>query len=132
MDHRVGASKLLGTTFVKNSLDEVIFKCGRTEYSKLDMVDSLGCGNFAAAKKLSKALERIGVQSITQLVRLGPLPLARMKGVGPATLYVAMCILDAHGGHVERWWGWDDGNGVKFSALKHRELQKAKREGVHE
>jgi len=70
------------------------------------MIDVLDCGNFAAAKRLQKVLKRLKITKTRELFKTDPLSLYRAKGVGDATVYVAMCILHAGGFDVLEWWGW--------------------------
>jgi len=60
---------------------------------------------------------------------MDPFSLVRVKGIGQACLFVAMCILDASEYSVEDWWGWkqDKDNVVKFSAFKHKAMQRGAR-----
>jgi hypothetical protein len=104
---------------------------GGLTFSKQQMVDLLGCANFTAARRLSLVLQKLAVVNASELYNLDPLALVRVKGVGMATVYVAMCLLDYSGFSVELWWGWsDDRNRVKFSTFKAKAVTKAKRKGT--
>lgn len=109
-----------------DKLDEAVFIVGATEYSRRMMVEKLGCANFIAAAKLTKVLRRLKVDSIKALWDMNPVDLARAKGIGEASIFVVMCLLDAHGKDVKKWWGWND-NVVKFSTFKHHAITRAKR-----
>jgi len=124
-------NKSLGKTFVAG-LHDVKLVIGKTEFTHQQMIDLLGCGNFAAAARLTKVLKRLGVTTIPMLRKLDPASLFREKNVGMTTVYVAMCVLDAHQYDVEEWWGWKQqkDNVVKFSTYKHKLLQRTKRREV--
>jgi hypothetical protein len=116
----------LGKTFAE-TLDTSVFTVGHWGYTRRDMVDTLGCANFIAAARLARALKRLQIQSPSQLHKMDPFSLVRIRGIGEACLFVAMCILDASGYSVEDWWGWkqDKDNIVKFSAFKHKATMRA-------
>lgn len=109
-------------------LDEELFSLGSTLISRRVMVEELGCANFIAAAKLGKVLNRLKVTTVKQLFNTDPISLARSKGVGEASLFVAMCILDWGQYDVLKWWGYND-KSVKFSTFKHQLVNRAKRRG---
>ena len=119
-------AKSLGTTIL-TSLQDVRLTIGATTYTRQEMIDTLGCGNFAAASHLTAVLKRLGVTTIAALYKLDPGSLARQRLVGITTLYVAMCVLDSEGYDIAKWWGWHQEKVVKFSTYKHRLLQRAKK-----
>lgn len=128
LDRKVVESTI-GKTFA-DSLDETIFEVGELSYSRREMVEYLGCANFHAAALLQAVLKRLKIKTAKDLYDLDPLSLARAKGIGATSVFVAMCILDANKYDVEKWWGWKQGASVvKFSTFKSHALRRAKKRG---
>jgi len=124
---RETVEKTIGKGFA-DKLDEFIFEVSQDlSYSRREMVDELGCANFIAAARLAKVLRKLKIYTPGQLHRLDPFSLARSKGIGESALFVAMCILEAKGYDVEKWWGWKGTNVVKFSTFKSHAMAKARR-----
>ena len=108
-----------------DSLDSVAFHAGSDwKYTRRQMVDEIGCGSFNATTRLSKVLRRLGISTPAQLYKLDPVSLARTRGIGEASIFVAMCILEVNKYDVVKWWNCD----VKFRAVKIRKAQKYKQE----
>ena len=84
----------LGKTFIDRLTTETILKIGNNTYSRDDLVRECRCGNFAAARRLNKVLEDIGITEVADLAHLAPEDLARVKGVGETTVYVLLCLQD--------------------------------------
>ncbi len=120
--------KTIGKEFA-DKLDESLVTFFCTEISKRIMVEDMGCANFQAAVRLGKALKKLDINTPAQLHKTSPFDLARLRTVGEATMYVAMCILDSHDYDVEKWWGWKDTNDLKFSSFKHSAMRRAKKNG---
>lgn len=116
---------IIGKTFADH-LDAVILQAGELEYSRREMVETLGCANFIAAARLEKVLRKLKIDTAKDLWNLDPMSLARSRGIGEASLFVAMCILDANDYDVKQWWGWND-NVVKFSTFKSQAMSRAKK-----
>lgn len=111
----------------RDKLDEVVLEVGKVVFSRQEMIAHLGCANFTAARTLTKELRKLSITSAARLYRTDPMSLARIRHVGMATIYVAMCFLDYSGYNVAKWWGWKSDNVVKFSTFKHKALVRAKR-----
>jgi hypothetical protein len=120
---REKVEKVIGKTFA-DRLDELVFDVGIMQYSRRQMVEELGCANFVAAARLQKVLRRLGIKNGKQLYNLDPFSLARSKGIGEASLFVAMCILDSGDLDVIKWWQYK-GNDVKFSSFKRHAISRA-------
>ncbi len=120
--------KTIGKGFA-DKLDESLVTFFGTEISKRILVEEIGCANFQAAVRLGKALKKLDIQTPAQLHKTSPWDLARLRTVGEATMYVAMCILEAHDYDVEKWWGWKGTNDIKFSSFKHNAMRRAKKNG---
>lgn len=114
-----GFAELLDTAAIDVS-EEISF-------TRRQMIEDLGCGNFNAATRLSKVLKRLGITTIAKSYRTDPQSLLRVKGVGEATVYVAMCMLDSRKYDVYKWWGWKQDNVVKFAAYRAQAKSKAKK-----
>jgi|GraSoiStandDraft_1057264.scaffolds.fasta_scaffold15007_7 hypothetical protein len=116
---------VIGKTFA-DKLDEPLFVTDKMNYSRRQMVTELGCANFVAAVRLAKVLRRLKIHSPAELYKMDPLSLARSKGIGQSCLFVAMCIIDAHGYSIIKWWVHNKkDNVVKFSTFKHKALRRA-------
>jgi hypothetical protein len=107
-----------------DKLDGQVFTIGEWFYTRREMVEQLGCANFMAAARLQKVLRKLGIKTPAQLSKLDPFSLARARGIGEASLFVAMCILDSKGYDVLKWWGFNE-NSVKFSSFKAHAIQRA-------
>ncbi len=117
---------VFGSSFV-NRLAEPFLTIGRHSYSRRDLVEDLGTGNFTAAARLGRVLKRLRVTSPAKLHELTPESLAAVVGVGVTTLYVAMCVLEAEGYSVTSWYGWRERGGVTFGTHKRRAFQRGSR-----
>lgn len=122
-------NKTIGKSFA-DKLEEIIIESGSMIYSKRSFVEFLGCANFTAGARLQKALKRLGIDTPKKLYQMDPFSIVRVKGIGEAAMYVAMCILDANGYDAVEWWGYND-NTVKFSSFKHNAIRRA-RKAKHE
>jgi hypothetical protein len=123
---REKVEQVIGKGFA-DKLDEQIFKVDESfGYTRREMVENLGCANFIAAARLAKVLRRLAVNSPARLNKLDPFSLARAKGIGESALFVAMCILDASGYDVIKWWGFK-GNQAKFSSFKSHAISHARK-----
>jgi hypothetical protein len=126
MIKRETVEKVIGKSFA-DKVDGEVFKVTiEWFYTRREMVEQLGCANFIAAAKLSKVLKRLKISTPKALWDMNPIDLARAKGVGEASIFVAMCILEANKFDVEKWWGWND-NVVKFSTFKSHAIARARK-----
>jgi hypothetical protein len=115
----------IGKTFA-DKLDEVILDIGpKLLFTRRSMIEELGCANFTATTILQKVLRKLNITTTAQLFRTDPFSIARVKGVGETTMFVAMCILDAAQYNVQEWWGWKETNKLKFSSFKHNANRRA-------
>jgi len=89
------------------------------------MVENLGCANFIAAAKLEKVFKKLEIVSPAQLFKTDPFSLVRVRGVGEASMFVCMCILDHAEYNVQEWWNWKGVNDSKFSSFKHNATKRA-------
>ncbi len=117
-------AKTIGKGFA-DKLEEIIIESGNIVVTRRDMVEELGCANFNAAANLSKVLRKLGISTPAQLYKTDPFSIVRVKRVGEAAMFVAMCILAAHDYDVIKWWGWKDTNSLKFSSFKHNAINRA-------
>lgn len=111
-----------------DKLDEVIFKASDgLSFTRREMVEQLGCANFLAAARLEKACKKLDINTPYKLYKTDPFSIVRVRGIGEAAIFVAMCILDSAGYNVVEWWGWKKTNTVKFSSFKHNAVKRASR-----
>jgi hypothetical protein len=97
--------ELLGKSFVDRQ-HEIVLRIGDDQWSREGLVTDLKCGNFAAAARLTKTLERDRVNSVQDAVRRISLhDLLEREGVGETTAYVFMCAIDAIGKNPLTWCG---------------------------
>lgn len=124
--------KTIGKGFAEK-LDEVVIDASQDlTFTRRDMVETLGCANFLAAYRLTKILKRLKIFTAGKLFRTDPVSLARSKGIGEASIFVAMCVLDSKGYDVAKWWGWKGTNTLKFSSFKHKAMRRAAKGGKQE
>jgi hypothetical protein len=99
--------KRLPKAFVDHLERECVLQLGKHyKFSRALMIEKLKCGNFIAAKRLTKALKKLRIRSPHELYALDPDSLWRMKGVGITQVFVAMCVLEAFDFDVSKWMGW--------------------------
>jgi len=111
-----------------DKLDETIIHVSQDiSFTRREMVEKLGCANFLAAARLEKVLKKLRIFTPSQLHKTDPFSIVRIKGVGKAVMFVAMCILDSKGYDVVKWWGWKGTNNIKFSTFKHNAIKRAKK-----
>lgn len=123
---RTKVEKIIGKSFA-DRLDEEMFAVSpKWTYSRREMVEVIGCANFIAAAKLSKILRKLGITTAQKLFDVDPVSLARVKGIGESSMFVALCVLEVSGHDVEKWWGYK-GNNTKFSTFKHHAMSRASR-----
>lgn len=108
----------LGKTFADKIDLTVIDVSDEIHYTRRELVDFIGCANFKAASLLNKALRKLKITTIKGLYKVDPLSLYRIKGVGDTTVFVAMCILDAHKYNVMDWWAWRDDDQKKAAIAR--------------
>jgi hypothetical protein len=123
MMDRTKIERVIGKTFA-DKLEELVIDSGKIQVSRRMMIDEVGCANFAAASRLNKLLNRLGVGTISQLFKLDPASLARTKGIGESSIFVAMCLLDCHDVDVLEWWSTD---AKKFATVKRTVMKKSKK-----
>jgi hypothetical protein len=99
-------------------------------YNRQELAQELGLTNVQAALRLSKVCKSLDIKTIAGLKRMNPIDLAGRKGVGMATLYVAMVLLDAHGENVAQWWGWDKEKGKTFATYRYGRIRRRKARGT--
>jgi hypothetical protein len=117
-------NKTIGKGFAEK-LEEVIIESGNIVVTRRGMIEELGCANFNAAANLSKVLRKLGISTVAQLYRTDPFSIVRVKRVGEAAMFVAMCILDSSDYDVVKWWNWKETNTLKFSSFKHHATRRA-------
>lgn len=97
----------MGKTFI-DRLDEPILSIGKDVFSRRQMIDELHCANFAAAARLSQAVEGFAPKSINDLARRLSLDnLLGVDGVGVMTVFVWLTVLDHAGKDPEGWLNTD-------------------------
>lgn len=110
-----------------DKLDEAVIHVSQDiSFTRREMVEELGCANFLAAARLQKVLKKLQIFTPGKLYKTDPFSLVRSRGIGEASMFVAMCILDKAGYDIVKWWGWK-GNQTKFSTFKHNSIKRAKR-----
>lgn len=95
--------RLLGKGFVDRQ-HEVVLRIGKTGWTRQEMVDRLHCGNFNAARRLSRAAEQLQVHSAQEMATKVSLEdLFRVRDVGVTTVYVWLCILETLNKNPLQW-----------------------------
>jgi hypothetical protein len=86
-----------------DKFEQPVFAMGVMEFTKREFLEDVGCANFQAATRLQKVLRRLKITTINQLKHLDMHSLYRCKGIGDASVYVAMCILHYCNVDVIKW-----------------------------
>src|SRR5947208_546499 len=96
-----GLKESLGSSFLKRLTGETILQVGSQNWTRDRLVREAGCGNFAAARKLHRALAELpeGTKLNGHLIE----SLAEQHGVGETTIYVLLCVQEATGQHSKLW-----------------------------
>ena len=94
--------QFLGQSFV-NKQNEIVLRIGSKQWTRMQLVRSIGIGNMAAAAKLSSVLRRTKVMTIEQLYAVDPRDFALIPKLGETTVFVAMAVLASEGFSVDRW-----------------------------
>lgn len=94
--------QFLGTSFV-NRQNEIVLRVGAHEWTRMQLVQTIGVGNMSAAAKLSSILRRIKVNSLEKLYAVDPRDFALIPRLGETTIFVAMAVLQANGFNVNHW-----------------------------
>lgn len=124
---RTEVEKVIGKGFA-DKLDEPIFYVNvEWVYTRRQMVEEINCANFIAAARLAKALKKLGIASPAKLYKVDPVSLARIKGIGESSIFVAMCILYANRYDIVGWWQYK-GNMNKFSSFKANAMKRTRKQ----
>lgn len=83
--------KVVGSTLYARLNTDVLLTFNGRPVTRQALIEKHKCGNFAAAKRLARALDgEAGIDSHAKLMELAAQP-----GVGVTTLYVALCLMNA-------------------------------------
>jgi hypothetical protein len=124
MISRTKVEKVIGKTYA-DSLDELVFDTGGLSYTRRELVEQVGCASFSAASRLNKVLTKLHVTTAAKLWQLDPASLARVRGIGSACIFTAMCIIEFEGYDCLDWWKYDKDTSVKFNTFKHQVMKRA-------
>lgn len=95
--------RLLGKHFV-DVQREVVLQIGKNGYTRQEMIDKFHCGNFNAARRLSRAAQDLGVNSVQEMAsRVSLEDLFKVRDVGVITVYVWLCILEGNNKNPLQW-----------------------------
>lgn len=94
--------QFLGKSFV-NKQNEIVLRIGGRQWTRTQLVQIIGVGNFAAAGKLSTVLRKKNISTVEGLYRIDPRDFALIPHLGETTVFVAMAILKAEGFDVTHW-----------------------------
>jgi hypothetical protein len=95
--------RLLGKRFV-DVQHEIVLRIGKTGWTRQEMVDRLHCGNFNAARRLTRAAQQLGVASAQEMASKVSLEdLFKVRDVGVTTVYVWLCILEGMNKNPLQW-----------------------------
>jgi hypothetical protein len=90
--------------------------------SKHELVTRIGVGNFAAARRVSRACEELGIHNLQEFLATPPEHFATLENFGVTSCYVVLRIREWQKHGV----AWDAD--VTFSSLHQRELKEAEKE----
>lgn len=108
--------------------EQPILEIGDWVWTRNDLVLDLGCGNFIAATRLTRAMRAMKIDSVASLHRIGLLGLLRIAGVGERSAWVAACALEDRGYDVEDWFGRDN---LPSRTTIARAAKKTRKHGKH-
>lgn len=112
---------ILGKGFADKQ-EEVVFESGYMQYTRRNFTQDIGCANLIAAGRLAKVCRRLKINTLPQLFKTDPYSLYRCKGIGDASLFVAMCILDSSGFDAVKWWGPEKQEKLKRAKKRKQEV----------
>lgn len=116
--------RLLGKHFI-DTQREIVLRIGKTGWTRQEMVDRLKCGNFNAARRLTRAATELGVSSAQEMAsRVSLEDLFKVRDVGVTTVYVWLCILEGMNKNPLQWLDRAEDEIVTLSTEKQR-LKKA-------
>ena len=95
--------KIYGASLRRWYDQETVLEFSELPYTRREMIDVLGCGNFIAAKRLSLACKQFNILTLSDLDRVGLHGLLRIDGVGERAAWVAACLLDKARYDVMAW-----------------------------
>lgn len=115
--------RLLGKRFV-DLQHEVVLRIGKTGWTRQEMVDRLHCGNFNAARRLTRAAQQLGVGSPTEMAsRVSLEDLFKVRDVGVTTVYVWLCILEGINKNPLQWLDRSEDEIVTLNTEKKRAMK---------
>lgn len=95
--------EILGKHFV-DKLNQPWLIIGSDSWTKQEMIEELHCGNFSAARTLTRELEAKGIKSVKHATREMTLhELLKTHGIGETSCYVFMCAVSARGQDPIEW-----------------------------
>ena len=90
--------------------DEIVLTLGTLTWTRREMIDVLGCGNFIAAKRLTSACKEYDIRNLHDLDQVGLHGLLRIVGIGERSAWVAACLMHSVGDtDVMKWIDRDAG-----------------------
>lgn len=117
--------RFLGKTFVTR-LSETALQIGSDAWSRHELANDLGCGNYRAASLVTRAMRKLKVRSIEEVFTYDPIDLAGIHQLGETGMWVLLRALEAKGFNTLAWYGANrkDTELVTFRTLK---VRRAKR-----
>lgn len=91
--------KVYGASLRRWYDQETVLEFSELPYTRREMIELLGCGNFIAAKRLTVACKQFDILTLPDLDRVGLHGLLRIAGVGERAAWVAACLL--HNGRYD-------------------------------
>ena len=117
--------RFLGKTFVTR-LSEVALQIGKDKWSRHQLADELGVGNYRAAALVTRALRKLQVKDIKEVFSWDPMALADVHQLGETGMYVLLRALEARGFNPQAWYHAKSSELVTFRTLKLRRQRERK------
>jgi hypothetical protein len=112
--------RLLGKHFI-DTQHEAVLRIGKTVFTRQEMVDRLRCGNFNAARRLTRAATELGVASAQEMAaRVSLEDLFKVRDVGVTTVYVWLCLLEGMNKNPLQWLDRSEDEIVTLTTEKKR------------
>jgi hypothetical protein len=121
--------RFLGKTFVTR-LSEVALQIGQDTWTRHELANDLGCGNYRAAALVTRAMRRLKVRSVQEVFTFDPIDLAGIHNLGETGMWVLLRALEARGYNTLAWYGATkkDHDLVTFRTLKIRRKKRNRSE----
>lgn len=121
----VAHERFLGKSFVTR-FNEVALQIGKDKWTRHQLADELGVGNYRAAALVTRALRKLQVKSLEEVFSWDPIDLAHVHQLGETGMWVLLRALESKGHNPKAWYGANSKDLVTFRTMKIRRLKAKK------